>query len=228
VGPAHLSSWSWLENEFRAAGTVPGRVAIVAASSVTASCPQPHFSTLATDRPQLCRAAARTETMLSTLPVEILLDIIQGLPPKTIASLPALSKSWATFMATNESSIYHFTSKRHGYADSDAAAPPEGWKAWCKCPWEISCWRPVDNPPSVIRKFQIELRWIGKLPGNPSRVKVPSGTTGSFHRIKVDEEAGYVINTFTDGGLVVSDIHDRRMLWSLDEVLCVLDPPRAV
>jgi len=41
---------------------------------------------------------------------------------------------------------------------------------------------------------------------------------GDVHRIKVDEEAGYVINTFAAGGLVVSDIHDHRILWALDEV----------
>ena len=45
---------------------------------------------------------------------------------------------------------------------------------------------------------------------------------GNFHRIKVDEEAGYVINTFTNGGLVVSDINDHRILWALDEVLLVV------
>jgi hypothetical protein len=58
---------------------------------------------------------------------------------------------------------------------------------------------------------------MGKLPGNPHRVKVP-GKVGNFHKIKVDEEAGYVINTFTNGGLVVSDIRDHRILWSLAEV----------
>ena len=58
---------------------------------------------------------------------------------------------------------------------------------------------------------------MGKLPGNPSRVLIPQ-KAGNFHRIKVDEEAGYIINTFTNGGLVVSDIHDHRILWSLDEV----------
>jgi len=74
-----------------------------------------------------------------------------------------------------------------------------------------------DNP-SVIHKFHIELRWMGRLPGNPHRIKIP-GKIGNFHRIKVDEEAGYVINTFTNGGLVVSDINDHRILWALDEVL---------
>lgn len=76
----------------------------------------------------------------------------------------------------------------------------------------------ADNYPSVIRKLQIELRWIGKLPGRPYRVKLPGGQKSVF-KIKVDEKAGYVINTFTDGGLVVSDIHDHRVLWALDEVL---------
>jgi len=83
-------------------------------------------------------------------------------------------------------------------------------------PWRVLAEQPNDNP-SVIHKLQIELRWIGKLPGNPRRVRIP-GKAGNFHRIKVDEEAGYVINTFTNGGLVVSDIRDHSILWSLDEV----------
>ena len=70
---------------------------------------------------------------------------------------------------------------------------------------------------SVINKLQIELRWIGKLPGNLHRVSIP-GKTGNLYIIKVDEEAGYVINTFTNGGLVVSDIRDHRILWRLDQV----------
>ena len=59
---------------------------------------------------------------------------------------------------------------------------------------------------------------MGKLPGSPHRIRSP-GAAGRFHRIKVDEEAGYVINTFTNGGLVVSDIHDYRILWALGKVL---------
>ena len=72
---------------------------------------------------------------LSALPVEILLEILQFLPITTIVSLHGLSKSWAAFLATNESSIYHNISKRHGYTsegDLDAAAPSEGWKALCE------------------------------------------------------------------------------------------------
>jgi hypothetical protein len=75
----------------------------------------------------------------------------------------------------------------------------------------------LNDDPSAIRKFQTELRWVGKLPGNPYMVKL-SKNMGNFYGIKVDEEAGYVINTFIEGGLVVSDIHDHRILWSLEEV----------
>ena len=73
--------------------------------------------------------------MLSALPVEISLEIIQCLPLTTIVSLSSLSKPWATFMTTNESSIYHHISKRYDYVsgdDTDAAVPPEGWKSWCE------------------------------------------------------------------------------------------------
>jgi len=62
---------------------------------------------------------------------------------------------------------------------------------------------------------------MGKLPGNPRRVRL-TGKKGDIHRIKVDEEAGYVINTFTNGGLVISDINDHRILWALDKVFRVL------
>jgi hypothetical protein len=80
---------------------------------------------------------------------------------------------------------------------------------------------------SVINKLQTDLRWIGKRPGNPYRIKL-SGEPRSFYKIRVDEEAGYVINTFTNGGLVVSDIHDHSILWALNEVLHTLDLPRPV
>ena len=73
--------------------------------------------------------------MLLVFPAEILLDIIRWLPSTTIASLYTLSKSWAAFMTTNESSIYHSISKRYGYtieSGSDTTAPSEGWKVWCE------------------------------------------------------------------------------------------------
>ena len=75
--------------------------------------------------------------MLFALPVETLLDIIQYLPIATVTSLSTLCKSWATFMDTNESSIYHNVSKQYGYAlegDPEDIAPSDGWKARCKQP----------------------------------------------------------------------------------------------
>ncbi|KAF9789183.1 hypothetical protein BJ322DRAFT_1017897 [Thelephora terrestris] len=118
-----------------------------------------------------------------------------------VASLSTLSKSWLVFMTTKEFSIYRSISKRYGCTSEDgedSAGPPGGWKAWS------------------IRKFQTELRWVGKLPGNPYMVTLLEDM-GNFYGIKLDEEAGYVINTFIEGGLVVSDISDHRILWSLEE-----------
>ena len=76
-------------------------------------------------------------TALSTLPVEVLLEIIQRLPISTVAALSALSKSWAAFVAANESSIYHSIPRRYGYApesDTSSTVPPDGWKALCEFP----------------------------------------------------------------------------------------------
>jgi len=156
--------------------------------------------------------------MLSTLPVEILLKIIQQLPFRTVVSLSVLSKSWAAFMETNESSIYHSISKRCGYAPDgnlDATPPPEGWRAWCE--WSLTYSRSrLNADSSVTHELQIDLRWIGKLPVNPHVITIPGGR-GKIQGI--DEEAGYVISICTDGGLIVSDINDRRILWALEGVL---------
>ena len=167
--------------------------------------------------------------LLFTLPVEILLEITQYLPFTAITSLSAVSRSWAATIDTNESMIYRDASKRYGFSPKggfDGAPPSEGWKTWCEYPLALPHLG-LSNNPSVIHKLQVEFRWIGKLPGNPSKIRVP-GKTGNFHRIKVDEEAGFLINTFTNGGLVVSDIDDHRILWSLGEVFRVLGSPHVL
>ena len=86
---------------------------------------------------------------------------------------------------------------------------------------------PSNDDTSVIHKFQTELRWIGKLPGNPYQVRVPEKNR-NFYSVKVDEEAGYVITTFISGGLMVLDIHDYRILWSLEEVRCDPNIPHTI
>ena len=35
------------------------------------------------------------------------------------------------------------------------------------------------------------------------------------HRIKVDEKAGYILTTHSDGGLTVTDLGEDVVLWSL-------------
>jgi hypothetical protein len=38
------------------------------------------------------------------------------------------------------------------------------------------------------------------------------------HRIKVDEKAGYILTTKSDGGLIVTDLEEDVVLWSLSPV----------
>ena len=38
------------------------------------------------------------------------------------------------------------------------------------------------------------------------------------HRIKVDELAGYIMMTFDKGGLLVTDLNEDAVLWSLPQV----------
>jgi hypothetical protein len=44
-------------------------------------------------------------------------------------------------------------------------------------------------------------------------------STGTFvHRIKVDESAGYILTTKSNGGLAVTDLESDSLLWYLPEV----------
>jgi hypothetical protein len=183
--------------------------------------------TLATGRPWFCFYLA---DMLSVLPAETLLEIIGCLPFTTIASLSILSKPWAAFMTTNESSIYRNISKRYGYASDGGSctiAPSEGWKSWCELTHREFF---VRFPTMILQSSRNSRQNSGGL-GNSLGTHTKSGSpkkNRNFDHIKVDEEAGFVISTLLTGGLVVSDIHDHGMLWSLEAVFRVPDLPHTL
>lgn len=66
----------------------------------------------------------------------------------------------------------------------------------------------------VQRRFNIEMNWQGI--SQPTVKDFRSGTY--VHRIKVDEQAGFVITTSMRGGVIVADLHKDDILWSLPPV----------
>ncbi|KAJ3534905.1 hypothetical protein NMY22_g6722 [Coprinellus aureogranulatus] len=79
--------------------------------------------------------------------------------------------------------------------------------------------QPVDEdfPAQTNRGFlDVEAEWMQLMtvdfPQKAARV-IPS--MQQVHRIKVDEKNGFVLTTHTDGGLVVTDIQTKEILWCL-------------
>ncbi|KAJ3533967.1 hypothetical protein NMY22_g7118 [Coprinellus aureogranulatus] len=79
--------------------------------------------------------------------------------------------------------------------------------------------QPVDEdfPAQTNRGFlDVEAEWMQLMtvdfPQKAARV-IPS--MQQVHRIKVDERNGFVLTTHTDGGLVVTDISTKEILWCL-------------
>ena len=74
------------------------------------------------------------------------------------------------------------------------------------------------------RAREVHSCWIGK---GPSRIKDYHHAYADYanvHRIKVDERRGFIITTHgqrtteSQGRVVVSDINDGQLIWSLDSV----------
>ena len=67
--------------------------------------------------------------------------------------------------------------------------------------------------------LMMETQWVEmlrfELPKTIGKV-VPS--VKNVHRIKVDERNGFVLTTHRDGGLIVSDIRTKEILWCLPKV----------
>jgi hypothetical protein len=63
--------------------------------------------------------------------------------------------------------------------------------------------------------LDIDKAWSAKAPSTIT----PHLITGtSVHCIKVDEKAGYILTTKYDGRLIVTDLNEGVVLWSLPRV----------
>jgi hypothetical protein len=148
--------------------------------------------------------------MLQTLPTELALKAFKYLNVQQLANLQLVSSYWKTFFSINADSIYRNAAALHGLVSSptvslsDAMSPypqrsmvyVEGWKEFCK------------------RRFQIEASWIGRGPSAIKEYRTPGKSVYSF---AINEEEGYIIVTSDGGGMLVVDISQDRVLWSLSK-----------
>ncbi|KIK94387.1 hypothetical protein PAXRUDRAFT_828041 [Paxillus rubicundulus Ve08.2h10] len=142
--------------------------------------------------------------MLQLLPPEIALDTISYLLLPSLYSTALVSSNWNALIAINEATVYRNAALLHRFvtegdlhADSTSLNPKFrriNWKAYCQ------------------RQFEIERGWLGKA---PPTIREFTATGTAVHRIKTDEEYGFVITTCQTGGLSVTDATDNRVLWAL-------------
>ena len=170
--------------------------------------------------------------MLSVLPAEVTLSVLTHLPIPSLLSLPALSRQWLDFFATNESEIFHHAAIFHEYIKpetlllEDALSAYEGkpwtgatsWKDFCKLhlphTGHFDC-TPYNSHCEGHRSFQFRRNWEGK--GRAvARLLSPPGTM--VHRIKIDEKAGICITTHMLGGVSVIHLFSSTVLWALPQV----------
>ena len=96
----------------------------------------------------------------------------------------------------------------------------ETWKDLCMFSNQMSAYIDHADKVSGQKRIQIQRSWKGKGPSILTEHKSTSQRHCMVHRIKleVDELAGYIMMTFDMGGLLVSDLNEDSILWSLPQV----------
>jgi len=150
--------------------------------------------------------------MLYALPAEAILEILSYLPVQTLRAFQLVSRDWESFIRTNESFVYKKAAFIHRFLPSSnfisvselqsvypirSLSRVHDWKSFCRS------------------RCLIERSWSGR---GPSEIKRFTATGDAVHRIKVDEDAGYIITTSKVGGLAVTDMTSNELLWSLHKV----------
>ncbi|KAJ4490203.1 hypothetical protein J3R30DRAFT_3276999 [Lentinula aciculospora] len=148
--------------------------------------------------------------MLTQLPPELILSVFSFLDLPCVRTLYLVCNSWKNFIDENESTIYHTLAAYHEYIRSttvDFSQLPSMYSP--KSLAGVTSWKSF-----CAQRVHISKSWAGKA----SSHYVSYASSGStVHRIKVDEQAGIIMTSSRDGGLLVSDLTDDRVLWSLQK-----------
>ncbi|KAG5722788.1 hypothetical protein E4T56_gene8572 [Termitomyces sp. T112] len=113
-------------------------------------------------------------------------------------------------MKTHENTIYHQAALSHGYVSLIGPTIEEAARRYSqRSIGSVNSWKDL-----CLKRRKIERNWSGI---GPSKITVHQGTGKNVHRIKVDEKAEYILTTSITGGLLVTDLQDDRVLWSLPD-----------
>ncbi|KAJ7665188.1 hypothetical protein DFH06DRAFT_308677 [Mycena polygramma] len=144
------------------------------------------------------------------LPTELVIEIVQYLPVSTISSLSCTSREWHKFCQVNESILYHNAAVLHGFIPSTSIIYSDlGTVLSARSLTGVTDWKSFCYTQICFQKS-----WRGEAPAFVTEHRC-AGT--DVHRIKVDEQRGFIIVTTSKGGLLVVDLHDDEVLWSLPE-----------
>ena len=166
------------------------------------------------------------------LPTELTLNILSYLPFSSLSRLQSVCKSWSEFCTLHENTIYRNAACLHTYIPRSttmlnelsslysqrALEDVKTWKDLCTCSKPMSAFRDHPDKISGQKRIQIQRNWKGKGPSILTEHKSTSLWSYMVHRIKVDELAGYIMMTFDKGGLLVTDLNEDFILWSLPQV----------
>lgn len=167
------------------------------------------------------------------LPTELTLHILSYLPFISLSRSQAVCKSWREFCNFHESNIYRNAACLHSYIPCPTTMLNElgslysqrvlegvnTWKDFCMLSNQMSAYTTMLIKVSGRKRWEIQRNWKGK---GPSAVIKHKSTCLHWnhlvHRIKVDELAGYIMTTSSQGGLLVTDLNKDRILWALPQV----------
>ncbi|KAJ7757518.1 hypothetical protein B0H16DRAFT_1536899 [Mycena metata] len=143
------------------------------------------------------------------LPAELVIAVLKYLPLANFSNLMSASREWNDFFQLNQSVLYHNAAVLHGftppsivYSELDTLLSRRSltgvhdWRSFCR------------------RQICIQKSWKGE---DSSYVTSHRLAGIDVHRIKADEQRGFIIVTTSRGGLLVVDLHDDQVLWSLPE-----------
>ncbi|KAJ6586581.1 hypothetical protein B0H10DRAFT_1832613 [Mycena sp. CBHHK59/15] len=144
------------------------------------------------------------------VPNELVIAILKCAPLSTIANLWSTSREWNTFCEANQSILYHNAAILHGLISSSIAYSDLGTALSRRSLTGVSDWKSFCYTQTCIPKS-----WRGE---EPSFVTSHRCAGNNVHRIKADEQRGFLIVTTSRGGLFVVDLYDDQVLWSLPAV----------
>ncbi|EKM53433.1 uncharacterized protein PHACADRAFT_197864 [Phanerochaete carnosa HHB-10118-sp] len=144
--------------------------------------------------------------MLESLPPELLLCILKCLPLQSLSVLRQTSKQWNQRFVEHGPYIYRNAASHHGFISSPEMTLDQAIQQAKTAVKDVSTWVGFCR-----QRYQTEKNWLGR---GAAWCRGLAEAHDDLHRIKIDEERGFLITTHQDGGLNVRDLETDTNLWS--------------